>query len=132
MRSQDDIDTAPVLPKEGSHVEYVTVELDPGERVEIVLGPAEPMREPLLILACPRGSDVVSVEQVAAGPFVIEGTPCKIGTYRFGREIAERVTREAPLKILLFNGGPERTKIAASLVATEERPGAYEISKKDG
>jgi len=132
MRSQDDIDTAPVLPKQGAHVEYVTVVLEAKERLEIVLGPAEPMRDPLLILDGPRSRPDLVVEQIAAGQFVVESRPCGIDTYRFGREISERVTRDAPLKISIFNGGAERAKIAASLVATEERPGEYEIIKKDG
>ena len=139
MRSQDDIDTAPVLPREGARTEYAEMYVDPAEEREIVLCPDDPMQSPLLITSSSPREVPVAILQIACGSFVLALAPRGADDYRFGRSIEELVTPKEPLKILFRNCGQKRVKIAVSLVDTEgektprsgnsilEQPGTYEV-----
>jgi hypothetical protein len=127
LKSQDDIDTVPVLPKEGDLAAHLMVEIKPGDRVEIEISPRRPMRAPMLLISVKPRAAAVMVEQVACGNIVIIDTPNKTDYYKFGQQLGSLVTREDPIRILLANHGTEAAKIRASLVAADDRPGSYAI-----
>ena len=141
MKSQDDIDTAPVLPREGARTEYAEIYVDPGEEGEIELRPEEDMRSPLLITSCHPRSIPVAILQIACGQFVLALAPRGVDDYKFGKVVEELVTPKSPLRILLRNCGQKKVKIAVTLVDTTreitpakgskilDQPGTYEVIK---
>jgi len=120
VKSQDEIDTAPVLPREDARTEYAEIYVDPGEERELVLCPDCPMRDPLLITSSSPRDVPVAILQIACGPFVLPLAPRDANEYRFGRPVETVVSSKEPLKILFRNCGRKKVKIAVSLVDTTE------------
>ena len=132
MKSQDDIDTVPVLPKEGDLAAHQVVELDPGARQEVEVSPRRPMRYPMLLVLVKPRSAVVVVEQVACGNIVVDDAERPADYYKFGQQLGSFVTRENPIRVLLNNKGQTGAKVRVSLIAADDRPGAYEHVNKRG
>ena len=125
MRSQDDIDTAPVIFWEGTRVEFQSTTAAPGERVELVLEPALPMDGPTLFMSLDPRDDQVVVEAITCGRIAVVVQESAAENYRFGRRLSSIVTTDDSLKILIANRGARSVKIGASLVVSEESPGAF-------
>ncbi len=126
MRSQDDIDTAPVIFRDGTRVAFQSIDAEPGERVELVIEPVAEMRDPILFVSLDPRDDQVVVEGIACGPITIVAQESSAENYRFGRRLDATVSQIEPIKILLSNRGRHCVKIGASLVLSEqESPGAY-------
>jgi len=132
MKSQDEIDTAPVLPRQGSRTEYAEIYVDPAEEREIELRPDEDMRSPLLITSTVPREVPVAILQIACGQFVLAIAPRGSDDYRFGRIVEELVTHRDPLRILFRNCGQKRVKIAASLVDTTAEPSRRAVLEQPG
>lgn len=138
MKTQDEIDTAPVLPREGARTEYAEIYVDPAEERELVLCPDRPMRDPLLITSSSPREVPVAILQIACGPFVLPLAPRGADEYRFGKPVESVISEKEPLKILFRNCGQKKVKIAVSLVDTVEDsgaksilgPGSYELIKE--
>lgn len=120
-------DTARIVIAERARSEYQDVRIEPGEQMELVICPSEPMQRPALSMV---GDGDVSVEQVAVGHFVVFTCPGKVSDYRCGREVPETVSERDPLRILLHNRTDREVRIGASLISIE-RPGAYRITSKE-
>ena len=120
MKTQDEIDTAPVLPREGARIEYAEIHIDPAEEGELVLCPTEPMRNPLLITASVPREVPVAILQIACGSFVLALAPRGADDYRFGKPVEASVSEREPLKILFRNCGQKKVKISVSLVDTSD------------
>jgi hypothetical protein len=125
MRSQDDIDTAPVIFRDGTRIEFQSTIAAPGERVELVLEPSSEMRDPTLFISLDPRDDQVVVEEISCGPITIVAQESAAENYRFGRHLESTVTAHEPIKILVSNRGVGGVKIGASLVVSENSPGAY-------
>ena len=131
MKSQDDIDTVPVLPKEGDLATHQQVELEPGSRMEVEVSPRLPMRAPMLLVAVRTRAAEVSVEQVACGNIVIVDETRPASYYKFGQQLGSLVTRDDPIRVLLRCGEGTSARVRVSLVAaTADKPGSYEIVNK--
>ena len=131
MKSQDEIDTEPLLPRGSEKVVYQVSPMEPGDRVEIELRPQSPLANPLLVLSCRPWVEIM-VEQIARGGVVITDRPQPILDYKFGGAIDELVTRDEPLRILLVNNSTQSVMIGASLVAVGGSLGAYRSIKERG
>lgn len=126
MDRQDDISTAKVVVRENTRVEFQSVVIAPGARVELQVEVAEPMVGAMLFLSLDLiGADVI-VEQVAIGKFVVVPGPLPSAAWRYGQPMKEAVAPSEPLRILLVNQDKHAVKVGASLVTTE-KPGAYSI-----
>jgi hypothetical protein len=130
MDSQDDIDTAKVVIKENTRVEFQSVNVAPNARVELLIDVSVPMEGAMLYMSLDViGADVV-VEQMAVGQFVVVAGPVAASEWRYGLVFRETVRPSEPLRILVVNRDSCEIKVGASLVTTN-KPGAYSIVKKD-
>ena len=125
MKSQDDIDTEPIVQRRGALSECREAEAGPGDRVEVEISPERPMVAPLLVISARPCPDELSVEQVACGNIVLAVLPRPAAGYKFGHRIGDLVTRDSPLRILFNNASPLGVKISACLVDSGKSPGAY-------
>jgi hypothetical protein len=125
MLNQDDIDTAPVIFRDGTRVEFQATTAIPGERVELVLEPSSEMKDPTLFMSLHPRDDQVVVENIACGPITIVAQESAAENYRFGRRLDATVSKQEPIKILISNRGSSGVKIGASLVVSEGSPGTY-------
>ncbi len=113
--NQDDEVTAPVLTGSRLHAEYEELALAVGERGEIVVVPESPMDRPVLSLQT-RGSEVLVEDLYSGGRAVARHGHWPAECLRDGVQLEVSVSRELPLKVVLFNAGPEPTVVGASLV----------------
>ena len=126
--SQDEIDTAKVVIRENTRVEFQSVVVEPRVRTQLEIAPQLPMEKPVLFMSLEPSSADVEVEQIAVGHFVVIVSPGKAKDYQFGRPIEETVTARETLRILLRCEDSRSVKVGASLV-TNEKPGTYRINK---
>ena len=132
MPNQDEIDTEPIYPRSGPGVAHQSLVMAVGERIEVEVVPQAPMQTPMLIISAKPWSFEIVVEQIACGNLVIDDHSHPANSYKFGRHIAELVTSESPLRIVLVNGSPKSVKIGISLLAPAGSPGAYSQVKDKG
>lgn len=111
----DDEVTAPVLTGRRLHAEYEELELAVGERGEIVVAPESLMCRPILSLQT-RGSEVLVEDLYSGKSAIARHGQWPAECLRDGVQLEVSVSRELPLKIVLFNAGPEPTVVGASLV----------------
>jgi len=118
----DDADTEPVIVQDNARSEFRSVLVDPGAEVEVVVGPEQPMQDPLLFLSTnPRDAKAIVAKIVLGGvELVSERSP--ISEYKFGHPTRGEVSSERPIKIFLSNESSEQVRIGASLVVGEENP----------
>ncbi|HAW10336.1 MAG TPA: hypothetical protein DCX12_04525 [Chloroflexi bacterium] len=129
--NQDEIDTARVVMRESLRTECQEVQVEAGDRLEVVTAPSENMSHPVLTLACEPGEADAVVEQIACGHFIVAACPEPISSYSAGREIRETVSSADPLRVLIHNQGEVRITVRVSL-SVIERPGSYRIVSKEG
>ncbi len=129
MDNQDEIDTAKVVIRENTRVEFQSVLVAPGTRVELQIDVSETMTKATLYMSLDVPGAEVIVEHVAVGQFVVVGGPEKAESWRKGQILNASVSPKDPLKILLVNQDSREVKVGASLVTTE-KPGTYSIVKK--
>lgn len=124
MTSDEDV-TRPIVTPDKLRAVFGSVDLNPGERGEIVLAPEKPVRDPQVYLTELGCRDVV-VEEVLLGQRVLASSgrwPAEI--FWRGQELGDFVaTRDAPVKIVVRNTGAERITVGATLAGgtEEERP----------
>ena len=126
----DDIDTSKVVIRENTYVEYQSVTISPGARVELQIDLSKPMTGATLYLSLDiPGADVL-VEQVAIGNIVVVAEQSYAADWKRGRILKETASPAEALKILLVSQDSREVKVGASFVATE-KPGFYSLSNKD-
>lgn len=111
----DEIDTVPTVLTNATSVEFGSIELDIGERGEIVLAPSKPMRNPTLYMSC---SGKIEIENVLHGRAAINSKQWTIETLKMGRKLDVLVNKDEPVKVVIVGLGPERSNVGASLVTT--------------
>ena len=67
MENQDDEDTDPTLIRRATDITSESIEIEPGERAEIVLCPDRAMRSPILLMSSSYRNSRVIVEEVTHG-----------------------------------------------------------------
>lgn len=121
MPLRDDIDPCPVKPLEGSTTELQTIEAGPYERVELVLGPPEPMRDPVLRVSADPQQSLVDVDGLFYGRFSVEDVLLSMPALMQGVSLRLTASSDTPVKVVLTNRGPTKTLLAAYLVAATPR-----------
>jgi len=129
QRDEDEIDTARVVLRENTRVEFQSTTLSPRSTVRLVVVPEQSMENPVLFMSQEPADADVLVEQIAVGHFIIVA-PGRVSDYKFGEPLRETVTPQKPLRILLRSEGPLAVKVGASLVTTE-KPGTYRIADRE-
>jgi hypothetical protein len=121
MKSQDDIDTAPIIVKGDANVEFESIDLGPGERAEIILAPERAMRSPALFMSNSDRECKVTIEQIIHGrsPIFTRGYQ-EIDSFRFGQPTNLTITTSEPIKIIVVNAGERKTVVGASLVTNSD------------
>lgn len=131
MKDEDQIDTVPVIMTEKTSVVFESLDLEAGERGEIVLLPDKPLRCPTLFVADRNKKGQVVIEAIFHGQAAIARLgQCQVDMYRFGRQLDVVVSREEPIKLVLINSSHHAANIGASLVDTP-RDSTYHLGKED-
>ena len=121
MLDQENIDTAPVVLWDNSRVvTFESIEVDPGERAEIILSPKVPLRRPVLFMSLSVQTGKLTIEEATHGRSPIFTDNMSIDNFHFGRQIDAVVTSDEPIKIVMMNLDGHRNKVGASLVASED------------
>lgn len=143
MPRQEDIDTAPVIMKDDTHVTFESIELAPGDRAEIVLAPRRPVVAPVLFVSSTQKDSSIVIEQIVHGDRAESATQVfggetpgshgsqtlSLDSLRFGRQLDLIVTENEPIKILVANSGRFKTTVGASLVTNSPEPKTtYQLS----
>lgn len=128
-KMQDDIDTAKVVLRENTRVEFQSAMIHPRARTQIEIVPEQPMERPVLFMSTDPASATVHVEQIVVGHFVILVSPGTASDFKFGRPIDETVSPSEPIRIVVQHAGPLPVRVGASLVVSE-KPGTYRISDR--
>lgn len=121
MRDQDDVDTAPIIPRDGARTEFSSVLVQPGELAEIVLEPADPMRDPVLFTSANPRDGAVTIERVEHGGELVLAGSVPVDRYSHGLPLRLVVAREQPIAIHVASQDMRAVRVGASLVAGEER-----------
>ena len=120
MPNQDEIDTAPVVMRDDTHVTFESIELSPGDRAELVLSPEKPVRSPVLFVSSTQKDSTVIVEQILHGRTAIfEREGLTLEKLRFGKKVDLTITAEEPIVVVVANPSPLKTTVGASLVTNE-------------
>jgi len=123
MQNLDDVETTPTILKDETSVTFESIDLNPGERVEIVLAPMKAVRDSRLFMSNSNKDSVVNVEQVFHGRVAIFPRETMLfESFRYGRKVSMTVSDSEPLKIVVVNTSPLRTTVSASLASSEEKP----------
>ena len=131
MKNEDQIDTAPVILTEKTNVVFESLDLEPGERGEIVLSPDKPLRSPALFMADRNKEGTIVIEAIFHGQTAIARLgQCPVEKYRFGQKLDVVVTRDAPIKIVIINNSRKPANVGASLVDTPADT-TYHLNHKD-
>ena len=131
MKDEDRIDTAPVIMTDKTSVVFESLDLDPGERGEIVLQPDKPLYCPTLFVADRNKKGQVVIEAIFHGQTAIARLgQCPVEKYRFGQKLDVVVTRDAPIKIVIINNSRKPANVGASLVDTPADT-TYHLNHKD-
>lgn len=123
MKNLDDTETTPTLLKDEVSVTFESIDLNPGERAELVLCPMKAVRGSRLFMSNSNKDSTVNVEQVFHGRAAIfTQETLRFDSFRYGRKISMTVSDSEPLKIVVVNSSPLRTTVSASLASSEEAP----------
>lgn len=123
MKTLDEIDTTPTILKDETSVTFESIDLNPGERAEIVLAPMTAVRDSRLFMSNSNKDSTVNIEQVLHGRAAIFLRETMLfESFRYGRKIPMTVSDSEPLKILVVNTSPLRTTVSASLASSEDAP----------
>lgn len=121
MSLHDDIDPCPVNPLEGSTTELETIAAGPYERVELVLGPPDPIHDPVLRITVQPQQALVDVDGLFHNNFSIEEVLLSMPALKRGITLRLTASSAAPIKVVLTNRGPTRIHLAAYLVSASPR-----------
>lgn len=116
MENQDDIDTGPTLIRRATDITSDSIEIEPGERAEIVLCPERAMRSPILLMSSSYRNNQVVIEAVLHGRAPILREDREVESFRLGRLTDLTVTASEPIKIIIANTSDKGTIVSASLV----------------
>jgi hypothetical protein len=118
--SQDEVDTSPIVFRDGARAELGSTTIPPGESAEIVLSPEDAMREPILFISVsPRDGAVEVAIATCGGKSLIAGR-VSIETLKFGHPTETNVSRVSPVEIVFVNNDLRPVRVSASLVASDE------------
>jgi len=116
----EDADTAPVITRDGTRVEFQSTVVSPGQSVVLVVALDTPMSDPAFFMSTdPKDERVVAVE-VTCGGVRLVGEPSPAEGYRFGHKFA--ATLGADVSVRVRNDGDQVVRVGASLVCQEARP----------
>jgi len=119
--SQDEIDTAPIVLRDGARAEFGSTTIQPGESAELILAPEDAMREPILFVSVnPRDGSVEVTSVTCGGKSLIAGR-VPIETLKFGHPTETGVSRVCPVEIAFVNNDLRPVRVGASLVASDEK-----------
>lgn len=123
MKNLDEIDTTPTILKDETSVTFECIDLNPGERGEIILAPLKAVRDSRLFVSSSNRESTVNVEHVFHGrvPIFLREN-MMFESFRYGRKIPMTVSDSEPLKIVIANTSPFKTTVNASLASSEEAP----------
>ena len=125
-RDEDKIVTEPTVVGDKTAVEFGNIELDVNEQGEIVLAPDKAMRCPTVYMSC-QGSEIL-VEDIFHGRTAIaRNGHWPVELFKMGHRLDVTVTKDEPIKLLVVNRGPERSRVNASLVANPPDDGRYHL-----
>lgn len=113
MENRDDED--PERIRRDTDVTSESIEIEPNERVEIVLVPNRAMRSPILSMSSSCRDSKVLVEQIVHGRVPIFREDREVENFRRGRLADITVTASEPIKIVIVNTSDKRTIVGASL-----------------
>jgi hypothetical protein len=118
--SQDDIDTSPIVFRDGARAEFGSTTVQPGESAEIVLAPEDAMHEPILFVSVNPRDGVVEIASAICGKksLVVGRVPAE--SLKFGHPTETLVSRVCPVEIAFVNNDLRPVRIGASLVASDE------------
>jgi hypothetical protein len=120
MKTLDEIDTTPTILKDETSVTFESIDLNPGDRAELVLCPMKAVRNSRLFMSSSNKDSTVNVEQVFHGRSAIfTQETLRFDSFRYGRKIPMTVSNSEPLKIIVINSSPLRTTVSASLASSE-------------
>jgi len=125
-REQDDIDTARVVLRENTRVEFQSTMVMPSQRTQLEIVPEAIMENPVLFMSQEPTFADVTVEQIVVGHFMVVVEPGHVADFKFGRPLQDTVTPRESLKIVLRHSYLTPVKVGASLVVSE-KPGTYKI-----
>lgn len=112
----DDDATVPITAGRRTPAEFEELTLGVGERGELVVAPETLMCRPVLTIQTSGGE--VSVEDVYSGATALTSRGSwPASCMRDGVQLDVSVSREVPLKIVVFNSGPVPAVVGASLVS---------------
>ncbi len=114
--NEDDVQTAPIACGSHLHVEQEILEIDVLESGEIVFCPDVALVRPVLKIWC-RGSEVLVQDIFSGDRALARHGHWPVECFRDGHQLETSVSRELPLKIIVFNEGPEKTVVSSSLSA---------------
>ena len=121
MRDEDRIDTEPVIMTGRTAVVFESLDLEPGERGEIVLAPDRPFSRPTLFMADRDRKGRIVIEAIFHGKTAIGRLgQCQADMYRFGRRLDVVASRDEPVKIVIINNNTQPANMGASLVDTPD------------
>jgi hypothetical protein len=116
MENQDDEDTDPTLIRRATDITSESIEIEPGERAEIVLCPDRAMRSPILLMSSSYRNSRIIVEEVTHGRVPIFREDREVENFRRGRLTDLTVTANEPITIIVANTSNKRTTLGASLM----------------
>ena len=116
---QDQIDTAPVIMKEDTHVEFASALVLPRCRSVIRLPVTETMRSPSLFASAdPRENDVV-LEELACEDTLLETIETPVESLRFGHKVSATLAEGVVLTARVRNDSDQEVRVGVSLVSAE-------------
>ena len=117
---EDDVDTAPIVFRDGARAEFGSATVEPGEEAELVLEPEDAMTAPILFVSVnPRDAAVVVLRALRGDePIVPARSP--VEHLKFGHPAGGVVSRELPVKITFVNNDLRAVRVGASLVSGGE------------
>ncbi len=127
--SEDDVDTAPIIPRDGARTEFGSALLQPGALGEIVLEPDDVMSDPVLFTSVNPRDGAVTVERVEHGGRLVIAASSPVERYKFGLPLRLAASRDRPIKIYFASQDMRLVRVGASLVVGEERrpDGTYHL-----
>jgi hypothetical protein len=113
QKSQDDVDTAPVIVRRDVCLETTSGLIAPDEKVEVVVCPTSSLWKPTLFLE-PSTMNVI-VDAVLCGQICLNKTPRYAHEYQYGVRLNATANQKKPIKVILINTGTRAATVRAVL-----------------
>jgi hypothetical protein len=114
-KSQDNVDTAPVIVRRDVCLETTSELIAPDEKVEVVMCPTSSLWKPTLYLE-PSSMNVI-VDAVLCGQICLNKTPKYAHEYQYGIRLNTTANQKKPIKVILINAGT-RAAIVRTVLRT--------------